>query len=365
MSVGTEIMATKANAYALLEKWKVEFANALPRHIKIDQFLRVALTTITKNRDLLQCTQASVLGCLIQSAQLGLQVDGLLGEAYLIPFNNKQWDGSKHKECQLIIGYRGFMKLGRNSGEVSTFKACTVYHGDKFVITDGLEPRLEHEKSETPPDFSKGFENAVRGAYAIARMKDGSVSFVFLWKWEIDRARNASKAKDSKTSPWTTHYPEMCEKTAIRRLAKYMPQSPDLQRAAILDELADAGLSQGLVDDAIDTDASTVMDDADQKALPAAGGSKLDAIVNAREEQKKAASQPARTPDGDPTVDQGQPKADGRAKRKPEGAAGHQKASQEQQPPQQQADGNPNYADNEPDPFSTGELFGQDHSPNP
>ena len=38
----------------------------------------------------------------------------------------------------------------------------------------------------------------------------------------------------------------MWVKTAIRRLAKRIPQSPDIQRAAALDERADAGVSQEL-----------------------------------------------------------------------------------------------------------------------
>ena len=85
------------------------------------------------------------------------------------------------------------MKLARNSGEVSTFKARCVFKKDHFVVQDGLDPKLEHVRSEEPPELGKDetIENAVRGAYAMVRMKDGSVNFVFLWKWEVERAREA------------------------------------------------------------------------------------------------------------------------------------------------------------------------------
>jgi len=231
----------------LLDKMQGQFQMAFPTTVKFrpEQFLRVAMTTISRNPDLLRCTKTSLLGCLMQAAQLGLQIDGLLGEAHLVPFNAKQEGGGWAKEVQLIVGYKGYMKLARNSGEVSTIKSSVVYIGDPFEIRDGLDPILNHTVSEQRPDPEKypTLESAVRGAYAICWMKDGTKTFIYLPKWKIDDARRFSRAK---SGPWFTNYPEMAEKTAIRRLAKYMPQSADIQRAAALAELADAGISQEL-----------------------------------------------------------------------------------------------------------------------
>lgn len=289
----SELKVQLDSVRGMLERQSSQFAIALPRHIKAEQFIRVAMTTIAKNPDLLKCTATSVLACLMEAAELGLQVNGKLGEAYLIPFNNKVKDGKGgtiwRKECQFIPGYKGLMKLARNSGEISTIRAAVVYRGDFLKVRDGIDPVLEHVKSEEPPKLEKNerLEDAVRGSYAICKMKDGSIQFVFLWKWEIERARAVSKAADN--GPWITHYPEMCEKTAIRRLGKYMPQSPEIQRALNAEDLADAGLSQGLEpigDLSQITDGSSPAELGKGEILPPKG---LDGIVD--EERRNAPTQ--------------------------------------------------------------------------
>ncbi len=45
---------------------------------------------------------------------------------------------------------------------------------------------------------------------------------------EIERIRSFSKNKDGLT--WTEHWSEMAKKTAIRRLAKRLPMSTDLEQ---------------------------------------------------------------------------------------------------------------------------------------
>jgi recombination protein RecT len=235
----------------LLERSTHQFALALPKHIRADQFIRVAMTTIQKNPALLQCTQVSLLACLMEAAQLGLQVDGLLGEAHLVPYRNK----AGKKECQLIPGYKGLLKLARNSGEISTVHPEVVYTKDFLEVEDGLDPKLIHRRSEEAPvEENEPLGPAVRAAYCVARMKDGGVSFCLMWRWEIDRIRAQSKAKDS--DPWITHYPEMAKKTVIRRHSKILPASAELVSMARLEDLAEAGLPQNLGNGAIDiTDA--------------------------------------------------------------------------------------------------------------
>ena len=236
------------NTRALLQACQKEFAVALPKHIKVEQFLRVAMTTLQKNPGLLKCTQSSVLGSLMEAAQLGLQVDGMLGQAYLVPFNNKYKDGAGverwRMECQLIVGYKGYMVLARNSGEVSHFAGRCVYDNDLLEIEEGLEPKLKYISAKVQPPLEKDekLDDHIIGAFAVCKFKDGTTSFVFLWKWQIERFRHMSKAPNSKM--WREFYPEACEKTAMRRLSKYLPLSAEIMRAESLDTLADMGLEQ-------------------------------------------------------------------------------------------------------------------------
>ena len=56
----------------LVQSSKNQFANALPKHINTDRFVRIAITTIRLNPKLAKCSQESLLGALMVSAQLGL-----------------------------------------------------------------------------------------------------------------------------------------------------------------------------------------------------------------------------------------------------------------------------------------------------
>jgi recombination protein RecT len=224
------------NVRDLLMKIKPQIEMALPKHVSIDRMLRVAMTAIQRNPKLLECTQVSLLASFMQAAQLGLETDGVLGEAHLVPFG---------KQVQFIPGYKGLMKLARNSREISTIFAAEVCQKDMFSFAYGLDPKLDHvPSSEEDPGPIVAF-------YAVSKLKDGGSQFVVMWRRQVDGIRDKSPgylaAKKFKLqTPWETHYAEMGKKTAIRRLCKYLPASAELQQAIALDEMAEAGIDQNL-----------------------------------------------------------------------------------------------------------------------
>lgn len=217
---------------ALLEKSKGQIAAALPKHLNAERIVRVTMTSVQRNPDLLDCDPITLVGAVIQSSQLGLEPDGILGHAYLVPFKNTK---KGRMEVQFIPGYKGLIDLARRSGQVNRISAHIVYEGDIFKMEFGTSEVLEH--IPVPP--SQRGER--KGAYAVAVLKDGSTHFEWLWEEEIQKVKNQSKA--SKFGPWQTHEDEMIRKTAIRRLVKYLPLSVELAKAAAVDELADEGIS--------------------------------------------------------------------------------------------------------------------------
>lgn len=247
------------NIRALLIKSKDQMAMALPKHISVDRMLRIAMTSIQKTPKLVDCTPNSLLGAIMQASQLGLEPDGLLGQAYLVPFKNT---------VTLIPGYKGLIKLARNSGELATIQAHEVHEKDTFMFCYGLEPRLEHipTRDEKPGE--------VIAFYAVARLKDGSTQFEVMWKREIDSIRKQSKA--SGDGPWVTHYDEMGKKTVLRRLCKMLPSSIELQKAVALDEQAEAGIEQ---------DIESIIDIAEPD-ITEAPTTKLDSLVDTATTQK-------------------------------------------------------------------------------
>jgi len=217
---------------------KDQLAMALPKHLTADRLLRVAMTTIRHNRKLLDCTLESLLAAVMGCAQLGLEPEPFLGQAYLVPFNNKVKIGNREEwrmEAKLIPGYRGYITLARRSGEVQSVTAQVVYANDRFQMEYGLEDILKH----TPSDGDRG---KPKGAYVIFRYKDGSHSFDYMSVADIEKIRARSKAKDS--GPWVTDWDEMAKKTVIRRHIKLVPLSIELATAAAAEEKAFAGESQ-------------------------------------------------------------------------------------------------------------------------
>ncbi len=220
------------NIRALLEKSKGQIAMALPKHLNADRIVRVAMTSVQRTPELLKCDPISLVAAVIQSSQLGLEPDGILGHAYLIPFNNTK---KGRMEVQFIPGYKGLIDLARRSGQVVSIGAHVVFENEPFKLIYGYDEKLDHEPL---PPSKRG---ARKGVYAAARLKDGSLHFEWLWAEEVEDIKNQSKARNF--GPWKTHEDEMWRKTAIRRLAKYLPLSVEFAKAAAADELADAGVS--------------------------------------------------------------------------------------------------------------------------
>ncbi|WP_257265552.1 recombinase RecT, partial [Endozoicomonas sp. ONNA2] len=198
-----------------------------------ERLLSVCMTEVRKTPKLRECSQASLLGAVIQSAQLGLEPGSALGHCYLIPFFNRKLGGL---ECQFMLGYRGMLALARRSGAIVNIDARVVFAADEFDLLYGTETRVIHK-----PRLN-GDRGGVLGVYAVAQLQGGGSQVEYMTVEEIMKVRDSSKAKTD--GPWQTHFEEMAKKTVVRRLFKYLPVSIEALTAVGLDERADAGLSQ-------------------------------------------------------------------------------------------------------------------------
>lgn len=222
-----EIVKKEPTLRELLDKQSGEFAKVLEDAISPERFIRVALTTINKNWKLQKCTQTSVLACLMDVAQLKLDVDTTSGKAYLIPYENKK---SGNYICQLIIGYKGLADLAYRSGKVKSISAQAIYSGDYFDISYGSE--LGDRKFTHKPSF-QGERGEVIGSWTLVVLEDGATVFDAMTTKEIEAIRSRSRA--AKDGPWVTDWNEMAKKTVFRRLAKLLPLSPDFDKALGMD----------------------------------------------------------------------------------------------------------------------------------
>ena len=181
-----------------------EIKKALPSVITPERFTRMTLSAISVNPKLAQCTPKSFLGAMMSAAQLGLEPNTPLGQAYLIPFKNKGVD-----EVQFQIGYKGLIDLAYRSGEVELVQAQIVYENDKFECQYGLEPKLIH----VPADKDRG--EAIK-VYAMFKTKSGGYGFEVMSMDDVrEHAKKYSQAYSSAYSPWAKNFEEMAIKSEI------------------------------------------------------------------------------------------------------------------------------------------------------
>jgi recombination protein RecT len=180
---------------------------------------------------------------MMNAAQLGLEPNTPLGQAYLIPYKNK---GTL--EAQFQIGYKGLIDLAYRSGQVKTIYAEEVYENDEFEYELGLEPKLVHK----PAIKDRG---EVIYYYAVFKLVNGGEGFTVMSKEDITRHMNRfSKAANAGFSPWQTNFSEMAKKTVIKKVLKYAPLSTDIMRSIAQDETIKSDLSadMSLVNDEVE-----------------------------------------------------------------------------------------------------------------
>ena len=199
---------------------------AAPKHLDSDRMIRLALTSIKKNKDLMQCFQnnpSSVLASFMESVQLGLEID-TRGLAYLIPYK---------RACTFQVGYKGLISLAMRSGKLRNIYAEVVYESEKenVNIELGLSRNLTHKF-----DFTSARDGKLILSYAVAVFLDGSTHFEYIQPHHIEKAKKSAMGASSQYSPWNTHTEEMWKKTAIKKLCKYLDLSPELAEAIAKEE---------------------------------------------------------------------------------------------------------------------------------
>ncbi len=212
-----------------------EIKKALPSVITPERFTRIVLSAISVNPKLASCTPASFLGAMMTSAQLGLEVNSPLGQAYVLPYNNKGV-----QEAQFQLGYKGLIDLAYRSGEVESIQAHVVYENDEFSCEYGLEPKLVHK----PADRNRG--EAIK-VYAVFKTKSGGFGFEVMSMDDVRKhAAKYSKAYGSSFSPWKTNFEEMAKKTVLKRVLKYAPLKSDFVKAVVQDDVIKKEISDDM-----------------------------------------------------------------------------------------------------------------------
>ncbi len=221
----------------LLAKMEGQIAKALPSVLTPERYTRMVMTALSTNPDLRRCTPESFLGAVMQAAQLGLEPNTPLGQAYLIPFRNKG-----RLEVQFQLGYKAYLDLAYRSGEVSIIDAQAVRQNDEFDFEYGLEPKLKFK----PALKDRG---EVICYYAMFKTKSGGFNFLVMSKEDvINHAKQFSQSYNSSYSPWKSNFDQMAKKTVLKAVLKYAPLKSEFVKNIATDETIKTNIAENMVD---------------------------------------------------------------------------------------------------------------------
>ena len=224
--------------------------------IKWEYFCSAFLTSIEKNPALADCTEVSLIKAVLDASQLRLIPDGVLGEAYIVPYG---------KTATLIPGYKGLIQLCLRSKLVKKIGARIVYQNDLFKYEYGMNEACVHIPTEEDPGM-------IRGAYAVFEMSDGVKGFEF-WpykklmdhKFKFAKGLDKTDRSGKHTSPWVTNEEAMITKTVLRSVTKILPKSiEDISTVNAIEDginldLADAEFKEIIDEKKVET--AKVLDD--------------------------------------------------------------------------------------------------------
>jgi recombination protein RecT len=211
----------------------------LPKHMRPEVFERNAVNLIMDSPELMQYPANLLFREIAKAAALGLYLDKTLGEAYIVPAYNYK---TKRTEPQLRVGYRGLIKLARQSGKVSSVYCVEVRKNDPFSFKQGTEREIVH----TPDPFKSEEERGeIVGYYAVIKYTYDDFDYEAMSVSEVHAIRDRSDAykafKDGKikSTPWATDEGEMSKKTVFRRLMKRQDLSSEMAQAIEIEDTAE------------------------------------------------------------------------------------------------------------------------------
>lgn len=204
-----------------------------------EQYVGLFFQAIAKQPKLLDCTVASLLMGLTDSATLGLPINSVEGDGYLVPRSRSVKNGGewqKINEAQFQAGYLGKLKLAYESPLVAGITVEAVREGDNFRIQLGTVQEVTHEP--------KG-SSVITGIYAVMWLTSGCRRCVYWTTEQIEEHAKSfvdSRTLDSAKSAWKTNWRSMACKTVLLHLLKYAPVSDRARRVMQSEEYADAGI---------------------------------------------------------------------------------------------------------------------------
>ena len=186
------------------------------------------------NKLLVNADPQSIIGAALTSATLNLPLNNSLGYAYLIPFNERQSNGTYLSKAQFQIGYKGFHQLAMRSGQFKTIHATDVKEGE-IESRDRLTGEMTFNFIEKDDEREKA---KTIGYISYFRLLNGFEAYHYMSSKEMEsHAKKFSQTYKKGFGLWKDDLHSMALKTVLKLLlSKKAPLSIDMQKAVETDQ---------------------------------------------------------------------------------------------------------------------------------
>lgn len=181
-------------------------------------FMTSVLQIVASSKDLSKADPGSVYNCAVLAATLDLPVNNQLGFAYILPYNQRQKDGSYKVVAQFQLGYRAYIQLALRSGQFHKISSAPIYEG-QIVEENPLTGFVF--------DFKNKKSDKAIGYAAYFRLANGFEATYFMSTEDLQKhASKYSKTFKKGEGLWKDDFDAMASKTVLKLLlSKFAPLS--------------------------------------------------------------------------------------------------------------------------------------------
>lgn len=197
-------------------------------------FATSVLQIVKSNSLLAEAEPNSVIGAAMTAATINLPLNNNIGFAYIIPFREKQKDGTYLVKAQFQIGYKGFIQLSQRSGQFKTINVSEVVEGE-IASQDRLSGEIEFNWIQ---DDKERLKRKTVGYVAYFRLLNGFDKSMYMSLEELNaHGKKFSQTFKKNFGLWKDDFDSMAKKTVLKLLlSKYAPLSIDMRTAVQTDQ---------------------------------------------------------------------------------------------------------------------------------
>ena len=192
------------------------------------QFITSVLQISASNELLSKADPMSIYNSAAVAATLDLPLNNALGFAYIVPYNEKQKDGSYKAVAQFQLGYKGLVQLAQRSGQFKAISVSPIYEG-QLVSENPLTGFIF--------DFSVKSDKVIGYASYFA-LVNGFEKTLYMSNEELQKhGIRFSQTFKRGFGLWKDDFDGMAKKTVLKLLlSKFAPSSVAMQKAVISDQ---------------------------------------------------------------------------------------------------------------------------------